>query len=143
MKNSQFFLKKSKHIMHQWKQWLITLLRFPFSLKQIINRIIFLITKKQKILPYRPLRLLFYLSDVCNLQCKMCPTHTIWDASAFKYKKTDFGIMRYSTFSSILQQFSEATLVMLSGVGEPLLNPDFLKIIACCSQARKKNQFGD
>lgn len=68
----------------------------------------------------------------------MCPTHTIWDASAFKYKKTDFGIMRYSTFSSILQQFSEATLVMLAGVGEPLLNPDFLKIIACCSQARKK-----
>ena len=121
-----------------WIQRLTTLLRFPFSLKQIINRIIFLISRKNKILPYRPLRLLFYLSDICNLQCKMCPTHTVSDVSAFDYKKTDFGIMKFDTFSRILQNFPEATLVMLAGVGEPLLNPDFLKIITCCSESRKK-----
>lgn len=114
-----------------------TLLKFGFSGKQVLNRLKYLLSKKQDVLKYRPLWLLIYVSDLCNLRCKMCPHHTLGDSSDFVFLKKDNGMMKPETFRVILDKFPEATLVMFAGVGEPLVNPHFFELAQMAVEDKK------
>ena len=114
-----------------------TYFKFGFTTKQIINRLHYSLSKKSEVLRYRPLWLLIYASDLCNLKCKMCPHHTPGDASNFEFLKKEKGIMKPDIFKVILSKFPEATLVMFAGVGEPLLNPCFFELAEMAVKNKK------
>lgn len=107
------------------------------SILQITNHVKYLLSSKNTVLNYRPLWLLIYVSDLCNLKCKMCPHHTPGDASDFEFMKQMYGFMSAEMFTQIVKRFPEATLVMLAWIGEPLLNPDFTKIIRIAKEHKK------
>lgn len=68
------------------------------------------------------------VSSYCNADCTYCP-HTV-------YK--DFWLNRHmplNTFERILPALAETDLVFLQGWGEPLLNPDFLKMVRAAKAA--------
>jgi len=111
--------------------------KFPFSLLQIKNRILYHFSKKSIILNYRPIWLLIYVCDACNLKCKMCPTHTVSDVSAFDFQKEKIGLMKLETFKLILEKFPESTLMMLAWVWEPLLSPYFFDMIELWAKHKK------
>lgn len=114
-----------------------TYLKFGFTTRQLSNRVHYFFCKKGETLKYRPLWLLIYVSDLCNLKCKMCPHHTLGDASNFEFLKKSKVMMKPDTFQVVLDKFPEATLVMFAGVGEPLLNPHFFKLAEMASKNKK------
>jgi MoaA/NifB/PqqE/SkfB family radical SAM enzyme len=105
-----------------------TYFKFSFTRKQIINRLCYFFSKKKIVLKYRPLWLLIFVSDLCNLNCKMCPHHTLGNATKFEFLKKEKTFMKPDVFKAIIKSFPEATLVMFAGVGEPLLNPHFFEL---------------
>lgn len=114
------------------------ILRFKYSLKQLINYLKFKTNKKKPILNYRPIWMVLYLSDLCNLRCKMCPHHSESD-NDFKFqKKLDKKFMTIQMVKKIYKKFPETILVMLGGVGEPTLHPEFKKIIEISAKNKKK-----
>ena len=68
------------------------------------------------------------VSSYCNAYCAYCP-HTV-------YK--DIWLNRHmplKTFERILPALAKTELVFLQGWGEPLLNPDFLKMVKAAKDA--------
>ena len=62
-------------------------LKYGFSIKQIYNYYLYKKSnKKDTILNYRPIWLLIYVSDLCNLRCEMCPHHS-GKNNDFEYQK--------------------------------------------------------
>lgn len=114
-----------------------TYLKFGFTIKQLVNRFNYIFCKKGEILKYRPLWLLIYVSDLCNLRCKMCPHHTQGDASKFEFLKKEKGMLKPESFKIILEKFPQSTLVMFAGVGEPLINPYFLELAGMAVKYKK------
>ncbi len=117
--------------------WIKTYNKFGFTPKQILNRIHYQLAKKAVHLKYRPLWLLIYVTDLCNLRCKMCPHHTPGDATDFTFMKQTQGTMKPDVFRKILDKFPESTLVMFAGVGEPLLNPHFMTLATMAAKEKK------
>lgn len=111
--------------------------KFGFTSSQVINWLRYSISRKRKILSYRPLWLLIYASDLCNLKCNMCPHHTSGNATKFEYLKKEGGIMKPEAFRAVMDLFPEATLVMFAGVGEPLLNPYFFELAEMAVKNKK------
>jgi MoaA/NifB/PqqE/SkfB family radical SAM enzyme len=118
-------------------RWSQLLLQYRFTPKQIYNQVKFRFGQKAPILSYRPIWLLLYLSDLCPLRCKMCPHHTPGDASAFQFIHEKGKYITPELCEQIFQKFSEATLVMLAGVGEPMTNPHFFEIASLAAKYRK------
>ncbi|MGD9101507.1 MAG: radical SAM protein [Anaerolineae bacterium] len=56
----------------------------------------------------------------CNLQCRVC---------GLSHYRVNAGHMSLQNFEHILDQFESVQEVMLQGLGEPLLNPDFVEIV--------------
>lgn len=114
-------------------------LRYGFSLKQYYNYFVYKITKKNKtILNYRPIWLLIYVSDLCNLRCEMCPHHS-GKNNSFEFLKTlSSKYMSLEMLEKIYKRFPESIFVMLGGVGEPLLHPKFTEIIKLTAKYKKK-----
>jgi MoaA/NifB/PqqE/SkfB family radical SAM enzyme len=119
------------------QRWSNLLLQYRFTPHQIYNQAKFRTSKRSAILPYRPIWLLLYLSDLCPLRCKMCPHHTPGDASSFQFLHEKEGYMTPELCEQIFQRFSEATLVMFAGVGEPMTNPHFFEIASLAAKYRK------
>jgi len=70
------------------------------------------------------------ISNICNLQCSFCPT--------IKRKKESISVLN---FEKILKQVSPLTEeVCLHLMGEPLVHPDFNKIIKICESYSSKIQ---
>lgn len=67
-----------------------------------------------------PFKLKFESSAVCNLKCKMCPLNI-----GLKRKQ---GVLKFDNFKYVFDQINPAYL-NLTGIGEPLLNPDIFRII--------------
>ncbi|MEM1512766.1 MAG: radical SAM protein [Candidatus Jordarchaeales archaeon] len=67
------------------------------------------------------------VSSVCNLDCFMCQRHS-WGPS-------EEGLMPLSIFRRIEDSLREAERVALYGVGEPLMNPDIVEIVAFARRA--------
>jgi radical SAM protein with 4Fe4S-binding SPASM domain len=56
----------------------------------------------------------------CNLQCQVC---------GLSHYHVNAGHMSLENFEYILDQLEDVQEVMLQGLGEPLLNPDFVEIV--------------
>ncbi len=56
----------------------------------------------------------------CNLQCQVC---------GLSHYRVKAGHMSLENFERVLNQLSGVQEVMLQGLGEPLLNPDFVEIV--------------
>jgi radical SAM protein with 4Fe4S-binding SPASM domain len=68
----------------------------------------------------KPFGIKFEVSSLCNLRCIMCPL-----TKGLKRKQ---GILKFSNFKQVYDEISPSYL-NLTGIGEPLLNPDLFKII--------------
>lgn len=68
----------------------------------------------------KPFMLKFENSTLCNLKCQMCPLN--------KGLKRKTGILSFEKFKRIYDEINPPYL-NLTGIGEPLLNPDIFKII--------------
>jgi radical SAM protein with 4Fe4S-binding SPASM domain len=119
------------------KRWSDLLFKYRFTPQQIYNQAIFRTSRKSPILSYRPIWLLLYLSDLCPLRCKMCPHHTPGDSSSFEFMHEKEGYMTPELCEQIFQRFSESTLVMFAGVGEPMTNPHFFEVADLAAKYRK------
>lgn len=75
----------------------------------------------------KPFMLKFESSTICNLKCKMCPL-----TKGLSRKR---GVLKFENFKKIFDEINPPYL-NLTGIGEPLLNPEIFKII---EYARKKN----
>lgn len=73
----------------------------------------------------RPFKIKFESSTLCNLKCKMCPL-----TSGLKRKT---GVLSFKNFKKVYDEI-RVPYLNLTGLGEPLLNPEIFKII---SYARK------
>ncbi len=71
-----------------------------------------------------PFKLQFESSALCNIECKMCPR---------SFMKREQGVLAFDVFKKILNEV-RPPYVNLSGLGEPLLNPDIYKIIEYCKR---------
>ncbi len=68
----------------------------------------------------KPFGIKFETSAVCNLRCIMCPL-----SKGLKRKQ---GVLKFHDFKKIYDEITPS-YVNLTGIGEPLLNPDIFKII--------------
>ncbi len=119
---------------------IMNIVRYGYTPKQLFNYLKYRIySRKGKVVNYRPLWLLIYVTDLCNLHCKMCPHHTTADSTRFEQaKKLNHDFISLSTLKNVFTLFPESYFVMLAGVGEPLLHPKFKDIILLCEKHRKK-----
>lgn len=119
---------------------ILNIIQYGYTPLQLMNYFKYKMNKRTKtLLNYRPLWMLIYVTDLCNLHCKMCPHHTNADSSKFSQAKklnTDFISLETLEFS--FDKFPESYFVMLAGVGEPLLHPKFKEIIRICQKHHKK-----
>lgn len=84
----------------------------------------------------RPTWLLIYLTDNCNLRCQMCPHHTTLEVDGFKYLKIIEKAMAIDVLEGALDRYPEVTHVSLTGVGEPLMHPQIMDVIAMLNERR-------
>lgn len=68
----------------------------------------------------KPFGIKFEVSAMCNLRCIMCPLS--------KGLKRRQGLLKFKKFKKIYDEINPSYL-NLTGIGEPLLNPDLFKII--------------
>ena len=113
-------------------------IKYHFSAKQLINYLKYKTSKKTTILSYRPIWLLIYVSDLCNLRCEMCPHHNGKNNKFSFQKELVKEYITPETLEKIYKKFPESVFVMLGGVGEPLLNPYFKDLVQITANNRKK-----
>ncbi len=75
-------------------------------------------------LPYSPVRLILFVTRLCNLRCSYCQYHGPGDVSGGPGP----GHMTPDTLRRILDAFPLAISAGVAGAGEPLLNPDVFDI---------------
>lgn len=68
----------------------------------------------------KPFKIKFESSTICNLKCVMCPLT--------KGLKRKTGILKFENFKKVFDEI-RIPYVNLTGLGEPLLNPEIFKII--------------
>lgn len=119
---------------------MLSVIRYGYTPIQLINYLKYKIYgRKETVLNYRPLWMLIYVTDLCNLHCKMCPHHTTADSSGFSQaKKLNTDFISLDTLEFAFKKYPESYFVMLAGVGEPLLHPHFQDIIQMCEKYKKK-----
>jgi MoaA/NifB/PqqE/SkfB family radical SAM enzyme len=132
-----FSIARGRAALDRIRTHIHSVLRFRPTTRQLANRLLFEVTSPQVVLPYRPLWLLLYLTDACNLRCSMCPHHTPYSASGFRYLKQPTYNMPVAMLDEILARFPEAIVVSLAGVGEPTLHHDFPTIVERLALANK------
>lgn len=116
------------------------IIHYRYTPAQLLNYLKYKTNRrKNTVLNYRPLWMLVYVTDLCNLHCKMCPHHTNADSSSFtQAKKLNADYISLETLEFSFKKFPECYFVMLAGVGEPLLHPQFKDIIRLCEKYKKK-----
>ena len=67
----------------------------------------------------------------CNLSCRMCPRNICG------YQMGTRTNMTYEDFIKIMDKIPSAKTVNMACCGEPLINPDFFKMIEYCAQNSK------
>lgn len=90
--------------------------------KQRINSLINLseLDEGRRVLKSYPRRLVFELTNICNLNCIMC------GRNAAKFKPTMFRMDTFLKFEYLMDYVEEVTLM---GWGEPTIHPDFIKML--------------
>ena len=113
-------------------------IKYHFKMKQLLNYFKYKTSKKAAILSYRPIWLLIYVSDLCNLRCEMCPHHNGKTNDFSFQKELTKEFMTPELLEKIYQKFPESIFVMLGGVGEPLMNPYFKDLVRITAKNKKK-----
>ena len=113
-------------------------IKYHFKIKQLLNYFKYKTSKKAAILSYRPIWLLIYVSDLCNLRCEMCPHHNGKTNDFSFQKELTKEFMTPELLEKIYQKFPESIFVMLGGVGEPLMNPYFKDLVRITAKNKKK-----
>ena len=86
----------------------------------------------QTILQSLPRRLVFELTNACNLNCKMC------GRNATDFKLTMFDMHWFCWFEPLLDTVEEVTLM---GWGEPTLHPHFLEMLQIIDRHAARKYF--
>lgn len=97
--------------------------RFPLTLEQKQNSELNLmeVDEHKTVLKSAPRRLVFELTNACNLNCIMC------GRNAVKFTPTFFKLDWLEKFSPVMNKVEE---VSLFGWGEPTVHPQFAEILA-------------
>jgi radical SAM protein with 4Fe4S-binding SPASM domain len=102
--------------------------------KQIVNSLINLseLDEQRAVLKSYPRRLVFELTNVCNLNCIMC------GRNAAKFAPTFFRMDTFLRFEPLMDYVEEVTLM---GWGEPTINPDFIKMLETIDRHAARKYF--
>lgn len=76
--------------------------------------------QKKTVLESYPRRLVFELTNACNLNCVMC------GRNAASFKKTAFDMQTFYSFEPLMDIVEEVTLM---GWGEPTIHPNFIEML--------------
>ncbi len=87
-------------------------------------------------LPEWPLEVFLEVSNICDLQCAMCPTFSALNPNRFNIlKNNDRGLIAYEQATTPLQTVLEHALIVHAfGYGEPTIHPQFREFIQYLSQ---------
>ncbi len=92
-----------------------------------------------RFVPLQPLTLSIVTTGRCNLKCAMCVTHSPLVPNDYEWRQMTTTDMEFNTFKYTLDRFQRAMSVSLIGVGEPLLNKDFFRMVEYASTVRRMN----
>jgi MoaA/NifB/PqqE/SkfB family radical SAM enzyme len=84
------------------------------------------------ILPPLPRTAQLAITNRCNFNCRMCQRHDL------KVKLVD---MDFAVYQKILDRLSGVKNLILTSWGEPLLHPDFIKMLELAKQKNFKTRF--
>lgn len=98
--------------------------QFAGHLKRFLKNVYYIFVGGEK--ASKPFGIKFEVSALCNLRCIMCPL-----SKGLKRKQ---GVLKFENFKKVFNEISPSYL-NLTGIGEPLLNPDLFRII---EYARKR-----
>ena len=87
-------------------------------------------------LPKWPLEVFLEISNICDLQCAMCPTFSALNPNRFKIlKNNDRGLLSYEETAAPMESVLEHALIVHAfGYGEPTIHPQFREFISYLSR---------
>lgn len=86
--------------------------------------------------PRWPLEVFIEVSNICDLQCAMCPTFSALNVDRFfALKREDRGVIAYDTATQPLDEvLKHALIIHASGYGEPTIHPQYKELLAYLSR---------
>lgn len=87
-------------------------------------------------MPRWPLEVFLEVSNICDLQCAMCPTFSALNVDRFfALKREDRGVIAYETATEPLEEILKHALVIhASGYGEPTIHPQYRELLTYLSR---------
>jgi MoaA/NifB/PqqE/SkfB family radical SAM enzyme len=89
-----------------------------------------------KTFPQWPLEVFIEVSNICDLQCAMCPTFSALNPDRFfALKREERGVIAYETATEPLEAVLKHALVIhASGYGEPTIHPQYKELLQYLSR---------
>lgn len=86
--------------------------------------------------PAWPLEVFIEVSNICDLQCAMCPTFSALSTDRFfALKREDRGVIAYETATKPLEEvLKHALIIHASGYGEPTIHPQYKELLQYLSR---------
>ena len=86
--------------------------------------------------PRWPLEVFLEVSNICDLQCAMCPTFSALNVDRFfALKREDRGVIAYETATEPLEEIlKHALIIHASGYGEPTIHPQYKELLQYLSR---------
>lgn len=81
--------------------------------------------------PLWPVEVFLEVSNICDLQCAMCPTFSALNADRFfALKREDRGVIAYDTATLPMEEvLKHALIIHASGYGEPTIHPQYKELL--------------
>ncbi len=117
----KYLSRVNLQILQQKREALLQVKRHNFQFANLA------LTRNDTDIYHFPLLAYIETSQKCNLKCIMCPGHSFKES--VNSKLGDYGILTLETFNRLLPFLPYLNRCILSGDGEPLLNPDLMEII--------------
>ncbi len=86
-------------------------------------------------MPRWPLEVFLEVSNICDLQCAMCPTFSALNTDRFfALKREDRGVIAYETATEPMHEvLKHALIIHASGYGEPTIHPQYRELLTYLS----------
>jgi len=121
-------------IKKQLKKIRLYLPQLLFSPWGMINLVSYLRSKDKVTVKHHPISLTCYVTDRCNLSCRMCLRN---DHRLKDLQHSELPDMSYDFFKRILQILNKSVFCIFAGQGEPLLNKEIFAMIKLARDKRK------